>query len=162
MPEVIPESWVMRIFKRLTDIYTTYTTPETISQWQNILGSVTANQIKYALQECRNNPEMMPNATMFAELCKNYTDISDNTHSDSCAIKAPIGNLKSYEVIPLQWPKNKPQVKIEAIDDDWKAKLMAMDDMQALETLSRDKQYERSRLLLAKEGQDMVSRYQRS
>jgi hypothetical protein len=163
---VVPKSWIDALFSRLSDIYQERYSDidKTFDNWAMGLNGMSGEQIKHALALCRADREILPSPMLFRTLCLSYGFISDNNNSDCSQLKAQGEEIKSNGVIPLVLPfkaessynpLNLPVVK----DPDWKDKLLAMDEIQAL-GLSVSERYDRTRLLMEKQGREQVRRLQ--
>jgi len=147
----LKKEWIERLFKHFDKIYGAQAIEidKTIGRWQLALIDVTFEQIKYALEVCKEDTSIIPTPHIFKSLCDHYLCTSGNMNDDCSQNK---DNTEYYlsSTIP-------PPAKILKGKDriEW---LMSLTEMQALGLNSSDG-YDRTRLLIEQEGYSQVEKF---
>lgn len=162
----VNNDWITLLFKRFDEIYLIEANAidKTLESWVFALQGINAEQIKHALEICRSNITILPTPILFRELCLGKKSLSNDNNSNSSTKEAIITRPESTRIIPLQWP-DKSLESSNSVSDirqkkDWQQELLAMDESSALINLSPEHRYDRTRLLMEKQGREQVSRMQ--
>lgn len=133
------DSYVDLLFRRFGEIYGSRSglIQGSRNDWSETLQNCKFDDIRKALDDCRSDPSILITLEVFRELLGKppKTDISDNSLIDSRPKEAIRSDLTDLQLI-------------------------AMDDSTAAVMLSAEQQYDRTRLLMAKDGNDQAKRYE--
>lgn len=127
--KAVPRAWIFQLFKRFKEIYGPMRYDEIdieLYAWEAALFGMTGEVIKKALLVLRNDTATLPSPDSFKQLCG---EILQGKWADK---------FKSEAL------ESKVDVKYSL---GWREKLLAMDDFEAVRSLTPEQQYDRSRLL---------------